>query len=193
METDEVFYVGKGCGCRYKSLTSRNKSFMEIFEHENCSSRIVFDGLNENDAFLYERVLVSVYKTFTDYRICNKIPGGKNPSHAEEDSPYKTDEFIQKMREVTLVTKNSNYGNKWTDSQKKRASDRAITSGCYNGHLNPNRKQIQCVETGEVFQCIRYAKEKYGVRYAASFSIALDKENRTAAGLHWITIHKTSQ
>lgn len=45
-----------------------------------------------------------------------------------------------------------------------------------------------CLETGESFKCIKDAMEKYGVKYAASFTAAINKPTRTAAKLHWITI-----
>ena len=47
-----------------------------------------------------------------------------------------------------------------------------------------------CVETGEVFDYITLAQEKYNVKYAASFSIAIDNPNRTAAGLHWVSVNQ---
>lgn len=38
-----------------------------------------------------------------------------------------------------------------------------------------------CVETGEIFECIKYAKEKYGIKSDGSLTVALKNPTRTAA------------
>lgn len=63
-------------------------------------------------------------------------------------------------------------------------------SGCHKGTKNGRHKKIMCVETGEVFDYIALAQEKYNVKSAASFSIAIDNPNRTAAGLHWVSVNQ---
>lgn len=40
-ETNEIFYVGKGSGQRYKVTYNRNKLFNEIIQKHNCDSRII--------------------------------------------------------------------------------------------------------------------------------------------------------
>ena len=50
---------------------------------------------------------------------------------------------------------------------------------------NPNAKRIMCIETSEIFNCIKYAKEKYNIKSDGSLTVALKNQNRTAAGLHW--------
>lgn len=42
-----------------------------------------------------------------------------------------------------------------------------------------------CIETSEIFNCIKYAKEKYNIKSDGSLTVALKNQNRTAAGLHW--------
>ena len=42
-DTGEVFYIGKGCGDRYKNTSKRNKKFKEIYNTnpDNCAVEII--------------------------------------------------------------------------------------------------------------------------------------------------------
>lgn len=48
------FYVGKGCGNRYKSLHNRSRAFMSIVNHWTCFPVILKQGLTEEQAFAEE-------------------------------------------------------------------------------------------------------------------------------------------
>lgn len=52
---------------------------------------------------------------------------------------------------------------------------------CYFG-IKPKDKRIKCYETGEVFDSISKAEEKYGL---SSIHAVLDKPNKTSGGYHW--------
>lgn len=39
--TDEIFYVGKGCGDRYKTTKGRNKFFSDMYNSHECGVRII--------------------------------------------------------------------------------------------------------------------------------------------------------
>lgn len=54
VSTGEIFYIGKGSGRRYKSLSSRSHRFMKVLEEHECSSRIVQFFDNEDDALSKE-------------------------------------------------------------------------------------------------------------------------------------------
>lgn len=36
IETNEVFYIGKGCNNRYKDVSKRNKLFLEYYNNNPC-------------------------------------------------------------------------------------------------------------------------------------------------------------
>lgn len=218
--TGEVFYVGKGCGGRYKTLSSRNKFFLDMYNTHDCDVRIIEDQLYEDDAYELEHSTVRWYREHTNYRLTNQTDGGDGtrgykPSEEQKgkiglyfkkkwedatwrqniisqrhdpDSTYQSQEFKQKISSLVSGEKNPNYGNYWTEEMKENLRQKQKESCRYVGTRNPNHKSIQCVETQERFECIKYAKEKYGVKSQASFTIALDHPNRTAAGLHWISI-----
>jgi group I intron endonuclease len=54
--------------------------------------------------------------------------------------------------------------------------------GKQTGGQNPNSKKVKCVETNEVFGCIKDAQEAYNTR---SISSVLHGHQKTAGGYHW--------
>lgn len=89
VETNEIFYVGKGTKNRYKTRKRQNKFFMNFLNSHNCESRILFDGLSETDAYQKEIETISNYKRL-GYRLTNQTIGGDNPpTFYGEDSPTK--------------------------------------------------------------------------------------------------------
>ena len=61
--TDEIFYVGKGCGNRYKNHSKRNKLFIEYYNNNSCASRIIAYYENEQDAFNAEKERITELKS----------------------------------------------------------------------------------------------------------------------------------
>ena len=62
LETQEVFYVGKGTGRRYRQMTGRNEDFIKYVRENDCDVRIVKEFELEDDAFAYEKELISFYR-----------------------------------------------------------------------------------------------------------------------------------
>ena len=58
----EIFYIGKGTGYRWKSTNDRNPHVKSILEHHNCTMRILVGGLTEQDALTKEAELKKLYK-----------------------------------------------------------------------------------------------------------------------------------
>lgn len=103
----------------------------------------------------------------------------------DENSPYKSDEFRDKISKLVEGEKNPNYQHYWSDEQKENLRIKQKQNPLYRNESNPNAKKIMCVETGEVFECIKFAKEKYNIKSEGSLTVALKHPTRTAAGLHW--------
>ena len=182
--TGEVFYVGKGSGRRYKQIgrKHRNKFFMDMLNSHECDVAVLKDGLTEESAFRLERTLIQYYRLYTKFRLTNQTEGG------EGVSGFRWPEEAKAYLHLQTGERNPNYGHKWSDEMKDNLRQKQISSGRYIGAMNPNAKRIQCVESGEIFGCIEDARKAYKVKSPTSFSIALDKANRTAAGLHWISV-----
>jgi len=80
IETNEVFYVGKGKLNRAKQLKKENLFFMKMYDSHNTNYRIVFDCLSEEAAFAMEIKLIHLYRAdFPNYRLTNIQDGGNQP------------------------------------------------------------------------------------------------------------------
>lgn len=75
VDTNEVFYVGKGCGKRYQDKTHRNKLFLDYIEHNSVNSRIIAYFEDEDKAYEYEEYLTNHYRE-QGFCSCNLIDGG---------------------------------------------------------------------------------------------------------------------
>ena len=103
----------------------------------------------------------------------------------DENGVYKSKEFREKISKLVQGENNPNYNHKWTDEMKERLRRLVVDSQKYRDEGNPNAKSIICIETGEVFECVKFAIEKYQIRDHSNMSAALKHKHRTAGGVHW--------
>lgn len=59
---NDVFYIGKGCGYRYRSTKDRNPHIKAILEKHNCEAKILIGGLSEQEAIIKEKEIKTDYK-----------------------------------------------------------------------------------------------------------------------------------
>lgn len=103
----------------------------------------------------------------------------------DENGVYKSKEFREKISKLVQGENNPNYHHKWTDEMKEKLRRQIIDNNKYRDADNPNAKKIICIETGEVFECIKFAIDKYQIKEHSNISAALKQQDRTAGGLHW--------
>lgn len=135
IDTNYVFYVGKGCNDRYKKVCtdSRNKYFLNYYNKYNCDVRKIYENLSEKNAFELEIKTISKYKEI-DQAKCNITNGG------EGVSGYTHSENIKKIISQTHKGKNnSQFG----ISPKERMGDeyykwKEKMSNHKKGSENPN-------------------------------------------------------
>lgn len=217
IDTNEVFYVGKGKNFRYRDIKNRNKFFKDMYSSHNCKVRKVYENLTEEEAFEKEIELIKYYKTNTNFRLTNQTDGGDGVSgwkpsqefrekqskisrarwadeefrdkmvqmRQDENGVYKSEEFRKKISQIVSGKNNPNYHNYWTEEQKMALSKQRKGNPKYQDENNPNAKAIICLEDGEVFPCMKYAREKYHIKEHASVTIALKEPYRTAGRRHW--------
>ena len=92
-QTNEIFYVGKGCKNRYKQITKRNKLFKNYYQNNECDSRIIKTFDNENDAFKFENDRILKLKS-KNQCMCNLDNGGKGGCNfvwTDEMRKYKSE------------------------------------------------------------------------------------------------------
>lgn len=98
-QTNEVFYVGKGCGSRYKTRKRENEYFMKFLNTHECASRIVRGNLTEQEAFDLEIELIAHYRSIPGNRLTNVQDGGDNPPRLFGDkSPSKRRDVREKIK-----------------------------------------------------------------------------------------------
>jgi hypothetical protein len=112
VETNEVFYVGKGKNNRYKTKSGRNKFFKDMYNSHNCDVRIVVNNLTEQEAFDKEKELIKYYRENTKFRLTNRTDGGEGASgfHFTEEMKkmvsengkalWRNPEFKEKMIKI---------------------------------------------------------------------------------------------
>ena len=222
VNTNEVFYVGKGKGKRYKQILGRNKFFTDMYKSHNCDVKKVYENLTEQEAFQKEREVIRWYRENTSYRLTNQTDGGEGSSgwvppkdfrdkqsqihkeqwqdeefrekmlmiRADENGPYKSQEFREKIAELVQGENNPNYGNYWTEEMKQHLSKVRKANGLSTNENNPKATRVICIETGEIFNCIKFAMQKYNIKTEGSMTVALKNPVRTAGGQHWVVYSK---
>ena len=75
IDTNKIFYVGKGCGNRYRKITERNLEFQNYYNNHNVDVRIVKDHLTEQEAFQWEKIITEEYKKIGQCTCSLAAPG----------------------------------------------------------------------------------------------------------------------
>lgn len=127
INTNEVFYVGKGSGKRYKDKINRNKNFLEYIKNNSVNVRIVKYFENEEDSFQYEKQLTDYYRRKNQCQ-CNLIDGGyggyskiwtlEMKKYWSKYNPMKEEEQRKRMKENNPM-KNKKIAMKNGASHKK--------------------------------------------------------------------------
>lgn len=141
IDTNEVFYVGKGCEKRYLNIKNRNKLFLDYYENNNCDVRIVKFFENEEDAFLYESYLIDIYKNKGQAQCCIASGGYGGYSivwtdelkkYWSENNPMKDEKQRQRMKDNNPM-KNEDIAKKNGEKHKRPV---IINNIKYNGLID---------------------------------------------------------
>lgn len=98
-DTNEVFYVGKGRGYRYKNTKQRNRYFKNYYNKYNCNVRKVETNLLEEEAFSIEIELIKEYRKSGQCK-CNITNGGEGATFPERS----WNDLFRKMQYAYCVT-----------------------------------------------------------------------------------------
>lgn len=115
IDTEEIFYVGKGCKKRKGQISARNKLFKEVYDNNKCANRIVKEFDNENDAFNYEHQRITELKNKGLCK-CNLDYGGKGGCHfiwtPEMREYYSKYNVMKSKKQRERMSKNNPMKNK---------------------------------------------------------------------------------
>ncbi len=89
LDTNEPFYVGKGCGDRWRNLyRDYNPRFMNIINKVPVAVSILINNLTEKESFDFECYYIWLYKDIIGYDICNINEGGEGQSLCGEANGF---------------------------------------------------------------------------------------------------------
>lgn len=143
-EWGDIFYVGKGNGDRYKSLSDRNKQVKAIWNNHKCNSKIIFHGLAEEDALMIEKQLKITLKENGSPIIDGEIDGCNDRQRegierARREGKYKGRKRIEIDDQIF-------------EYQYTRYIKREITKTCFARNLNVSRPTLDKIlrERGKI-------------------------------------------
>jgi transposase len=148
--TNEIFYVGKGCRNRYK-VRKHNRLFNFILQNNECESRIIKEFENEKDAFEFEYIRVNELKEKGQCK-ANIYQGGTGGT-TNWWSPEKKEMYSKKN-----VMKNQ--------KQRQRMS---INNPMKNKNISQKVKeqnQKKVIINNIIYDSVSKAKEKYDVSFS---------------------------
>ena len=153
VDTQEIFYVGKGTKDRKNSIAKRNKLFKEYYYNHNCDNRIVKHFKLEEEAFKFEHERIIELKS-KGQCFCNLDNGGKGGvnfvwtqemrDYMSEYNPMKSEEQKQRMSKNNPM-KNKDISKKVGEKNKRKV---VINNVLYNGLVDAS-KQLK-VETNTI-------------------------------------------
>ena len=146
-----------------------------------------------------EDLYICIYNTTNDKYGYNKKRGGANPSLCEESRKKISETLKQKYKDGDLEVPyvNPMKGKHWNDRQreicgnswtgKKQppemvAKRKARMQGKNGGGDNPVARKVICLNTGEVFECVKYGANKYNCGHSGIVKCC--KNERFSTGTH---------
>lgn len=126
LDTNEPFYVGKGCDDRWKDLTrGNNNHFNNIVKSVPCVVNILHDNLDEETAFGLEVWYIREYRDIIGYELVNILDGGEghglcgsaNGMYGKKHSIETKNKIGKKSKERSQGKNNPMYGKNWKDGK----------------------------------------------------------------------------
>lgn len=154
VDSEEVFYVGKGSGNRVTSMKDRNRHFKNIRNKCNCDYRIVKYFDNEDEAYDYELKLGKEYKDKGQAWCCYVL--GKTRK-------FISNETKKKISKTLHGNTPWNKGKPMSQEQKDKLSE--LKKGQVQTEETKKRRSISLMghKVSKETRC-KISKSKIGVR-----------------------------
>lgn len=201
-DTGGVFYVGKGCGRRAFSKSSRSKHWRAITSKHGYDVRFVVTDIQEELALLTEIERIDQLSRL-GIRLANLTIGGDgiclNPSSeakriaAVVAAQLRTDVRVKRSNSMRIAWSESGYRERVGSAISaafQRESSRAKKSAASKASSATRAKQVICLETGTTFKSMAEAAKWAGeaTKFSASPSkicLACQGERKSAYGYTW--------
>lgn len=159
------------------------KNAIDKYGWDNFKHIILFTGLNKDEANNYEILLIELFQSNNRDKGYNLTSGGGGIKGIKMSEDTK-----KKMSESHKGVKHPLYNKNRTDEVKLKISETKKKSDNNKRGNNPKARKIICLNTKEIFNCIRDASEKYFIT-EANITQCLSREQKYS-GLHPITKEK---
>lgn len=138
--TDEIFYVGKGCGDRYKTTKGRNKFFSDMYNSHECGVRIIAKDLSEEEAYRLEYERIQELKATTNFRLTNQTDGGDGTRgfHPSAEHRRKITLAVRRRWENPELRQETSVARRDPNSTYQSQAFREKISLLVQGENNPN-------------------------------------------------------
>lgn len=172
LDTNEIFYIGKGHGGRCYNINNRSNYFKNICNKVDVAVVILIDGLTEDEAFMYEAE--SIQSLVFDYGYSIEIEGNRS----KEKGCHLVNQTWGGEGVSTIWSeerKESKRGYKHTaetrEKMRKKSKERKAKGGWdYINNKNKERESrpvaminIETGEAEEIFMSMGDAVEHFGL------------------------------
>ena len=171
VETNEVFYIGKGTKNRYKQIQKRNNLFLDYLQKNKCEVEIIEYFDDEQKAFEKEYELICHYKKKGQCK-CNLDNGGKGGCNfvwtPEMRDYYSKYNIMKSQKQRERMSKNNPMKNpKIAQIVAKKKTRPVIIENKYFTSIKEAGEYYQVFSTEIQCWCKRgYDRNKKPCRYA---------------------------
>lgn len=145
-DTNEIFYVGKGCRRRYK-VRQHNALFNFFIATKNCKSRIIKEFETEKEAFDYEFQRIKELKEQGQCQ-CNIHKGGFGGS-----TSWWNDEYREQYSKNNVMK---------NEAQRERMSKNNPMKNPQTAKIVTDQKKRHIILDGEEYDCAGDIAKLYG-------------------------------
>lgn len=147
---------------------------IQKYGRENFTIEQIDCAIDREEANAKERYWIAFYGSAEKEKGYNLSLGG--------EFGYFNQETLEKMSQSHKGEKNFFYGKHHTDECKRRMSE--LKKGLYVGDKHPRARKVLCVDTGEVFNTIKEAEQKYGIAHG-KIILVCKQVRKKAGGFSW--------
>ena len=188
--------------CRRYSCCQALKNAILKYGKENFTIEQIDVACDRDELNAKEKHWISFYDSMNRDKGYNLTSGGEHYEFSG-DSNKKRIKSLKKYysTEEGKLRKKEAMEKQWVDEgRRKKLSEffknfwsseenRKRVSETLKGSKSPCAKRVMCIETSEVFDCIKLASEKYNVN-RISISACCKGKYKTAGGYHWKYVNK---
>jgi len=109
LDSNAVFYVGKGCGDRVRSKDKRNKHWHSVVEKAGYVGQILVQDEDEELIFLAEQERIDQLKRL-GFNLTNKTDGGGGGTKGYKHTPESCKKISEKLKGKLAGSKHPRFG-----------------------------------------------------------------------------------